>query len=217
MRKLLFITIFIATGFYAFAQDAFIDELTGTVGIKQPKDESFRTANKGDKLFKDTIIQTSFRSIAIIKIGSTTLTVRPITTLSLTEIQKLEETETLNINLQAGRVRVDVKPPAGAKAHATFTSPSSVASVRGTSFEFDINTLYVNEGAVSYIGNKGQSILIRAGESSHVEWTGQVSNPLDEKRANLMPPNLIGTSAKDTPVFGSTGTNLILVIGLGFN
>jgi len=216
MKKLLFVTIFILTGFYASSQDAFIDQLTGTVGIKQPKDEAFKTAGKGDKLFKDTIIQTSFKSYAIIKIGVTMITVRPLTTLSLTEIQKLDETETLNVNLQAGRIRVNVKPPAGTKASTTLTSPSSVASVRGTNFEYDTNNLLVNEGTVSFIGNNGQGVLVSAGESSQVEWTGQVSNPLDEKKANLMPPSPIGTKAKEMPVYGSAPMNSTLNLLLKF-
>jgi hypothetical protein len=216
MKKMLFVTIFILTGFYAFCQDAFIDQLTGTVGIKQPEEASFKTAVKGDKLLKDTIIQTSFRSYAIIKIGGTMITVRPLTTLSLTEIQKLDETESLNVNIQAGRVRVEVKPAAGTKASTTLTSPSSVASVRGTDFEFDTNNLYVNEGTVSFVGNNGQNVLVNAGERSQVEQTGQVSNPLDEKNKDLMPPSPVGASDIDMTVSGSSGRNSVFNLGFEF-
>jgi len=216
MKKLLFAAIFILTGLYAFSQDAFIDQLTGTVGIKQPKEESFKTANKGDIIFKDTIIQTSFKSYAIIKIGSTLITVRPLTTLSLTEIQKLEESESLNVNLQAGRVRVEVKPPAGTKASATLTSPSSVASVRGTDFEFDIYNLYVNEGTVSFAGNNGQTVLVGAGERSRVDKTGQVSIPWDDKKANLMPPSPAGTSSGEMPASSAIAANAIFTINVNF-
>jgi hypothetical protein len=207
MKKLLFVTIFILAGLYAFCQDAFIDQLTGTVEIKQPKEAAFRAANKGDKLFKDTVISTGFKSYAIIKIGGTTITVRPLTTLSLAEIQKSEETETLDLSLQSGRVRVDVKPAAGTKALTTVSSPSSTASVRGTSFEFDTNNLYVNEGTVSFVGTNGQNVLVGAGGSSQVEQTGQVSNPRDEKIANLMPPSPIGTGAKEMPVSTPASAN----------
>ncbi|GBU28760.1 hypothetical protein R84B8_02322 [Treponema sp. R8-4-B8] len=208
MKRLLFVTIFILTGLYVFAQDAFIEELTGTVEIKQSKDASFKTANKGDKIFKDTVIATSFKSYAIIKIGGTTITVRPLTTLTLAEIQKIEETETLNVNLQSGRVRVDVKPAAGTKALTTVSSPSSTASVRGTSFEFDTNNLYVNEGKVSFAGNNGQYVIVSAGGSSQVDQTGQVTTPRDERTANLMPPSPVGTSAREmsasTPAAANT-------------
>ncbi|MDR2730531.1 MAG: FecR domain-containing protein [Treponema sp.] len=52
----------------------------------------------------------------------------------MTEIQNLTELETLNVNLQTGRVRVDVKPPAGTKASTTVKGPEATASVRGTIF-----------------------------------------------------------------------------------
>ena len=217
MKNMLFVIVFILTGFYAFCQDAFIDQLTGEVGIKQPQEASFRTANKGDRLLKDTIIQTSFRSYAVIKIGVTMITVRPLTTLSLTEIQKLDETESLNVNIQAGRVRVNVNPPAGTKASTTLTSPSSVASVRGTDFEFDTNNLYVNEGTVSFVGNNGQNVLVNAGERSQVEQTGQVTNPLDEKNKDLLPPSPVGTGDIDMFFSGFSGSNSFFNMGLIFH
>jgi len=216
MKKLLFVTIFILTGLYAFSQDAYIDQLTGTVEIKQPKDASFRTANKGDKLFKDTIISTSFKSYAIVIIGGTTITVRPLTTLSLAEIQKSEENETLNVSLQSGRVRVDVKPAAGTKAITTVSSPSSTASVRGTSFEFDTNNLYVREGTVSFSGNNGQNVLVGAGGTSQVNQSGQVTSPRDEKNANLMPPSPVGTSAKEMPASAPSLANTPFTFELYF-
>jgi len=221
MKKLLFVTILILTSLYtfsqsAFAQDAFIDQLTGTVEIKGPKETSFKTASKGDKLSKDTIISTSFKSYAIIKIGGTTITVRPLTNLSLAEIQKSEETETLNVNLQSGRVRVEVKPAAGTKALTTVSSPSSTASVRGTNFEFDTNNLYVNEGTVSFVGNNGQNVLVGAGGSSQVDYTGQVSNPRDERNANLMPSSPVGTSSKEMPVSAPAAANAPFTFGLEF-
>jgi hypothetical protein len=217
MKKLLFVTIFILASLYAYSQDAFIDQLTGTVEIKQPKENSFKAAAKGEKIFQETVISTSFKSFAVVKIGSTTITIRPLTTLSLTEIQKQEKVETINVNLQAGRVRVDVKPPAGTKAATTLTSPSSVASVRGTSFELDTHNLYVNEGSVSFIGNKGQTILVRAGENSRVDQTRLATTPREERNANLMPPNPVGVSVVDISASGVTSQGKNFSLKLVFN
>ena len=216
MKKILFVTVFILTGLHAFCQDAFIDQLTGTVEIKQPKETSFKTANKGDKVFKDTIISTSFKSYAIVKIGSTLITVRPLTVLTLAEIQKVEETETLNVNLQTGRIRVEVKPPAGTKAIMKVGSPTATASVRGTSFEFDTNNLYVREGTVSFSGSNGQNVLVSAGGTSQVTQSGQASSPSDERKANLMPPRPVGTSAKEMPVSIPVNVNIPFTIELEF-
>ena len=217
MKRLLFITILILTGLCVSAQNAVIEHVTGTVEIKQPGENSFKNANAGDKLFKETVISTSFKSFAIIKIGSTTITARPLTHLTLTEIENLSDVETLNVNLQAGRVRVDVKPPAGTKAATTVKGPTVTASVRGTSFEFDSNNLYVKEGVVSFSGNRGQNVLVRAGESSRLDQSGTVTIPKQEKISNLMPPSPAGTGVSDSAVSSPAAVGINFEIELEFH
>ena len=216
MKQSVFIAIFILAGVCVFAQNAVIERVTGTVEIKQPGEKVFKNANSGDKLFKETVISTGFKSFAIIKIGSTTITARPLTHLSLTEIQSITEAETLNVNLQAGRVRVDVKPPAGTKVTTTVNSPTATASVRGTSFEFDTDNLYVSEGTVSFSGNRGQNVYVSAGGSSRVEPSGVVRNPKDDRIASLMPPNPAGTSAGNNPVPNPAVAGIDFSIALEF-
>ena len=216
MKQLVFIAIFMVTGLCVFAQNAVIERVTGTVEIKQPGEKSFKTANSGDKLFKETVVSTGFKSFAIITIGSTTITARPLTHLSLTEMQSLAETETLNVNLQAGRVRVDVKPPAGTKVATTVNSPTATASVRGTSFEFDTDNLYVSEGTVSFSGNRGQNIYVSAGGSSRVEASGVARTPRDDRIANLLPPSPAGTSAGDSSVPSPVASGVNFSIELDF-
>jgi hypothetical protein len=216
MKKLLLISILILTGLRVFAQNAVIEHVTGTVEIKQPGENSYKNAVSGQEIFKETVISTGFKSFAIIKIGSATITVRPITHLSLTEIQKEAEAELINVNLRAGSVRVNVKPPTGTKASAAITGPMAVASVRGTSFEFDIHNLYVIEGAVSFAGNRGQNIIVRAGETSRIDQSGMVTIPKDEKISNLMPPSPAGTSERDTPASGAASRNVFTSINIEF-
>jgi hypothetical protein len=216
MKKLLLVTIFILTGWYASAQNGVIERVTGTVEIKQPQETSFIKANGGAEIFQETVISTGFKSFAVIRLGSTTITVRPLTLMSLTEIQKSEEVETLQVNLQAGRVRVDVKPAAGTKAATTISSPSAVASVRGTSFEFDTSNLYVNEGAVNFSGNRGQNVLVNTGGSSRVEQTGRASNPKDQRISNLMPPSPVGTGTEDGIASGTAAAGVPFIIELDF-
>jgi len=216
MKKLLLMSIFILTGLRVFAQNAVIEHVTGTVEIKQPGENSYKNAVSGQEIFSQTVISTSFKSFAIIKIGSATITARPLTHLSLTEIQRVAEEELINVNLRSGRVRVEVKPPAGTKASAKISAPMAVASVRGTSFEFDINNLYVIEGAVSYAGDRGQNIIVRAGETSRIDRSGTVTIPKDEKISNLMPPSPAGTGEMDTPASGGASRNVFTSIGIVF-
>ena len=120
MKKIIltaFFTAAIAAGL--FAQNGVIRELTGEVELKHAGSTAFVPAAAGAQVALNTIVSTGFRSTAIITVGSATITVRPLTRLSLAEIQSSSDSENVNVSLQAGRVRVDVKPPAGTRANLT--------------------------------------------------------------------------------------------------
>ena len=159
----------------AFAQTAVIKELTGTVELKLSGASDFVPARVGATVSQDTIISTGFKSTALVQAGSAVITVRPLTRLTLTEIQASQETENLSLSLQAGKVRVDVTPPAGSKADLKISSPSAVASVRGTSFDLDIRNLRVNNGTVAFMGNWGYELSVKEGQVSVVGASGTAS------------------------------------------
>ena len=200
MKKTLLIILLILLGMSVSAQNAergsgIIRELSGTVELKPRGASSYVSAKAGDQVNQDTVISTGFKSSALVAVGSTLITVRPLTRLTLTEISAASGTETLNVNLQAGRVRVDVNPPAGTRAAMTVSSPIATASVRGTSFDFDTRNLYVNHGKVSFKGNKGSPMLIGAGGSSKVEEDGKAADPIRVSIADLMPPAPVGAES----------------------
>ena len=150
------------------------------------------------------MISTGFKSSALVEIGSTLITVRPLTRLTLTEIRASQGSETLNVNLQTGRVRVDINPPAGTRTIMAVTSPVATASARGTSFEFDTRNLRVTHGAVGFLGKRGVPVLVGAGSGSRIETDGKPANPIDTKNSGLRPPMPGGTDALGSGGGGST-------------
>ena len=176
-----------------FAQSGTIRELTGTVEIRRPGQAGFTAARQGDTISSDTIISTGFRSTALIAVGSSILTVRPLTVLTLTEIQSMAGTETINVSLQAGRVRVDVNPPAGTRANVDIHGPVATASTRGTSFEFDTRTLTVYNGVVAFAGQRGGTMLVSAGSTSHVTESSRAADPIQVAITSLMPAPVAGS------------------------
>jgi len=160
-----------------FAQTAVIKELTGTVELKLAGAADFIPANAGVEVAQNTIISTGFKSTALVQTGSAVITVRPLTRLTLTEIQASQGTENLNLSLQAGRVRIDVNPPAGSKASLNIESPSATASVRGTSFEFDTRNLRVHSGTVTFMGKWGYEVSVKEGRTSVAAASGTPSAP----------------------------------------
>lgn len=177
-RKVILSIIIVLLAVPAFAQYGTIREMTGLVELKHAGASDFTAARTGEALARDTLISTGFRSNAIVEVGSSLITVRPLTRLSIAELISSSGSETINVSLQTGRVRVDVKPPAGTKTNFTVTAPTATASVRGTSFEFDTHTLTVHEGRVAFYPTRasaqtGQSAAPgqAAGESSQEKST----------------------------------------------
>ena len=211
MRKTVLIFVLILMGTAAFAQNGVIRELNGTVELKASGSSSYVQAKSGDQVREDTIISTGFKSSALIAVGNTLLTVRPLTRLTLKEISSASGTETLNVNLQAGRVRVDVNPPSGTRAAMTVSSPVATASVRGTSFEFDTRNLWVNHGKVSFKGQRGPMMLVSAGSSSRIQEDGKVADPVSIKIAELSPQAPVGTdSSGGTSGEGFSSATLVI-------
>ena len=199
MKRLALITLILFCTARAFPQEGLqsgeITELTGTVELKHPGQTDFTPAKVRDKLTKDTIVSTGFKSNALIRVGSAILTVRPLTRLSLSEISSSEGTEKLNLSLQAGRIRVDVKPPAGTRTSMSFVSPMATAAVRGTSFEFDIDSLTVLEGKVIFKGSQDAEIPVSAGTSSGINEYGRPFIPAETYATGLRPVPPAGVEA----------------------
>jgi len=203
------VLLFILITACVFGQSGTIRELTGEVELKRAGTTTFVAASAGDTVAANTIISTGFRSTAIIAVGNSLITVRPLTRLTLAEIQSAENTENLNVNLQAGRVRVDVRPPAGGRSNVSVQSPSATASVRGTSFDMDVDSISVVEGSVIYSGNAGPAVMVAAGNSSHVETNGTTADPAVVTASSLAPPAPEGTPAPEMvsqPTEEATGT-----------
>jgi len=215
MKKIFLVVLMLsAIVFASFAQSGVISEVTGEVELKPSGAAAFTVARVGDVVARDTIVSTGFRSTAIIKIGSTTITVRPLTRLSLAEIQSSSGSETLNVELQAGRVRVDVNPPAGTRSDMTIQSPGATASVRGTSFEFDTVNLTVREGTVSFSSSSsGAATMVRGGESSFVGTDGQPANPVEVATAALLPSAPVGS---ETSIEATSSSSADIDITLKF-
>ena len=171
-----------------FAQNGILRELSGNVELKSAGASSFVAANVGDQVAQDTIISTGFKSTALVEIGSTLIAVRPLTRLTLTEVSSSVGAETLNVNLAAGRVKVDVNPPAGTRASTSVTSPSATASVRGTSLLVDLLNCKTLEGTVDCKQANGMySYMVSAGLIATVGSDGKIVDPVMSYMSNLKP------------------------------
>jgi hypothetical protein len=198
MKKFTF-ALFLITALVvgAFCQNGIIRELSGEVELKPVGATDFARASTGDTVALNTIVSTGFRSTAIIAVGNSLITVRPLTRLSLAEIQSSGNTENVNLSLQAGRIRVDVSPPAGTRTNLTVQTPNATASVRGTSFAMDTVSITVSEGRVSFGGTSGPAVMVSGGNASFVAASGTSANPAEVAAATLAPASPVGAPSPD--------------------
>ena len=182
MKKSLGILILCIAGISSLAAAALtatITEVAGKVEYKLPG-KDWVAAKTGAILPAGSLISTGFKSTAILKTESATLTVKPVTRLSLEELVKSEGTTKTQMFLMAGRVKAEVTPRKGEQAEFKVKSPTATASVRGTGFEFDGQNLLVDHGAVQFESDTGIGIsqTVTSGEFSTLSQTGTVTAPV---------------------------------------
>jgi len=223
------ITIFLlllqgAVLIYAQNIEAYILEMTGTVELKLPNATDWTPARVGSRIGEATIVSTGFQSLATLSVGNSTLIVRALTRMSLETLVSQNETETISIGLSTGRIRADVKPPAGSKTNFSVKSPSVVASVRGTVFDMDTITIQVREGSVAFESSGDvafRPIMVNSGQESWVDAdTGTAINPFVATDANLALPSLPGQSSTlvvDTAKLEPQSGSFVLEITLESN
>jgi len=205
MKRMMVLMILLNMAALVFAQNpgAHIREMTGTVELKVPGAVEWKDAKVGEPISEATIISTGFKSTAILAVGSSTLMVRPLTRMSLDLLIQRDETETINIGLNTGRVRAEVKAPAGNKTAFSVTTPTTTASVRGTVFEMDTVNIQVHEGEVSYALTGGgvgdlapRPVTVSAGQESWVDTdTGKTVSPMAAAETKISLPALSGQKA----------------------
>ena len=162
MRRFIFIIMifsFAVHGVYSENSNAHgvILELTGNVDLKPAGSSSYTRAGIGDEVAFNTIISTGFKSSAVIAVGNSTITIQPLSQLSISDNS--------NINLQTGRIIIESNELASDGAAAIFTvqSPGTSSSVRGTNFEFNTVNMKAKKGRVSFSGISGPAVIVQEG------------------------------------------------------
>jgi hypothetical protein len=201
MKKMVLVTGFalLLGGGTLFSQtagpQALIREISGTVEVKAPGAADWSPAARGQSLDRGTVISTGFKSGALIAVGNSTVSVQALTRLSLEELIAAEGGEKVDLNLRAGRVRADVRPPAGGSTNFTVRSPTATASVRGTIFEFNGAELRVVEGRVHLSGSGGNGTYVGQGQVGRTDIeTGRPLGTAETVRETLIPAMPAGIS-----------------------
>ncbi len=179
--RLCFITIILFFTTLAGAESVVIQSVSGKVEVQEPG-ASWQKASNGMELPLNTQISTGFGSEAKVEMDNATITVKPLTRMTIQELVTTESTATTKLFLGAGRIRADVRRSGSLVNDFQVRSPVATAAVRGTSFTFDGLRLEVLEGNVDFSGSKGQKVSVPAGGKSETSEGEGPSDPSDTKR-----------------------------------
>ena len=173
MRKFfVFIIIALAIAPVLSAQtQAVVKEISGKVEVKTGSAD-WQPAKTGMKFDTGASISTGFNSTAVLDLGTSVLTVRPLTRLQLAELIKREASVSTTLVLRVGKVKAEVKKVEGVRQDFTLRSAQATASVRGTLFEFDGVSVQVTDGLVVFTNSLGQGVGVAGGERSSTNGTG---------------------------------------------
>jgi hypothetical protein len=196
----------------------YIRETSGTVEVKAPGSSEWRPAVPGEALAAASLISTGFKSTALVAVGSSLVTVRPLTRLSLEEIARNQNGERAVLNLRAGRVRAEVRPSGGETVDFSIRSPIATASVRGTAFEFDGTGVEVDEGRVYLGGEQLTGAYAGVGHSTAVNTeTGTAVTALDSVKEELAPPQPAGVDTASSAPAAAAASTSGLDVGFGWD
>jgi hypothetical protein len=167
-----------------------ISDFKGRVEIQLPN-HTLRAPTRGELLPAETQINTEDGRILLRLADGSDLLVRSNTRLVL----KQPETNGWRyVQVLIGRVRAEIQKRLGTTPGFQIGTPSAVISVRGTSFDVEVNRtglteVDVREGVVQLdsVKGMGESVLIRAGFSSRV---GFESGPESPRPTREMRPDV---------------------------
>jgi len=232
MKRYLFCisVLCLATGFFPLAAlDGSVVTVSGKVEY-QDTSGIWKPLKGGDKVASGTVISTGFKSEAIVKLGASILTIKPLTRMTLTQLVEKEDTVNTELYLEVGNVKAEVNSLNSKKNGFTVKSPVATASVRGTVFELG-DQLIVEQGSVWYSSPVGQIRIGSAGQELQM-FEDAVASPvtilqtkMDKIQLSDLPstevksPILITTAAAgaeplavsaDSPVPNETITALVM-------
>ena len=150
-----------------FAQEAVISSYSCFVEVRA-LGADWTPVHTGMVISAGTMISTGFHSRAELNLGTATISLQPLTRLSLRELIRKGGFVRTDLALRIGRIHAEVKTAKGLSQDFEVHSPISTAAVRGTGFIFDTQTLTVLHGLVAFRNNLDLQTLVGAGERSQL-------------------------------------------------
>lgn len=169
---------------------------------------AWKPLKQGDVIASGTMISTGFRSNATVKLGSSILTIRPLTRMTLVELAEKEDVVDTELFIEVGNVRAEVNSHNKKRNGFTVRSPVATASVRGTIFEAGSRVI-VRQGSIRVTAGAGKGRTGQEGQSFNMP-NGVVESLAANKKSgmNTIPLSSLPATEKKSIIDSATGTTI---------
>ncbi len=196
MKKLILALVFSAFAFSSFAAQ---NTIQATVVSTKGKTEmqsggSWIALKPGDNIGQGTVIQTGFKSELVLKIKESTVTVAPLSRLTIQTLTERQGTngasgkDETSIRLATGSLKSNIQKSEDRRVGFTVRSPVATASVRGTEFVFTTKfrgtALSTTAGIVAFWKNTKQSERVMDAILKAIEEAPEVVAAPEEAQGN---------------------------------
>lgn len=153
------LSLFVLSAAFAADPSAQVRSFSGKVEYRIGSG-SWAPLSPGLQLPLGSTISTGFDSRAVLEIGPSTLTIAPLTRMTINDLIEKNGLVSTAIQLQVGKIKTQVKKVEGIQNDFVIKSPVATASVRGTDFDFDSVNLVVYDGFVLLTDRYGHSLRV---------------------------------------------------------
>lgn len=149
----------------------------------------------GTTLSKGDVIQTGFKSELILKIKNTTVTVAPLSRITIEQLAEKSDKDETKLFLDTGSLKSNVQKTADRRTGFTVRSPVATASVRGTVME---------------VKNVYNGTQVTGFEGSTATWKSDTIQTPEVEESEEETPAVTGSSANAVSD-GQSGAGAVLV------
>eukprot|EP01156_Anaeramoeba_ignava_P010638 Anaeramoba_ignava/a480330_69.p3 GENE.a480330_69~~a480330_69.p3 ORF type:complete len:339 (-),score=51.61 a480330_69:1530-2546(-) len=158
IMRLSAVLILLICSMFIFAEEVILRNISGKVEISSSENGNWKQATEGMIIELSDTVSTGFGSSATLDMGTSKVTLKPLTRMTVDMYLKTANKVSTSLFLQVGAVKAVVDSTT-VKQNFQVQSPFSTASVRGTKFEFDGKKLSVTEGTVALFVGKPKRII----------------------------------------------------------
>ena len=170
-KRLCFVTLILLMIFATSAVSALDGEIVAVSGKVEYNDGSgvWKPAKTGGIISAGSIISTGFKSEATVKLGTSILSIRPLTRMTLRQLVERDDVVDTEVYLDVGKVKAEVNSLNNKKNGFSVKTPVATASVRGTVYEVSDREVRVLSGNVVCTTRRGVSYSLRPGAVLKIE------------------------------------------------